>query len=508
MLIVKVHDMRADETANNAEADAEAIWSTYTIYPKGETVVFNGFLYTSTEAKNNANQPDISPLEWVAVRGINRNNVYDVYPDTFSIVTGGSLVLSYNVTAIDTIFLGNIHGDTVTVTAGGTFTKTITDTDISPLTVWGLQGFKEVADFYIEIPPYTGTVTITITKAPSDNIAGLGFINYGTRESVGCTLLDAIRYNVRSGVSMTGNIINLDRLRVSSWQEMILPVRVPKVEDTKRVISLLAEYRGVPILIIGDDLGVREETIFYGVYTEIEASLAEWNNYTIHLRSLRYSAFVPPTILEEYQQASKDAMEASNGGSSAPPDVRVDYVTHTPVITDFISGTGKDILFNECGMYRNDAGTVKKCHNYPVGTFDGVPTFADFTDGQEVLINRADPCIMYHIYFGKVQRCTTIVGAITALLNPLEPDPGKQMVGLTTRAPYHPTNATFVWYAGISFGGWGFWHLPSSAEPSSFVYDGVVIASNQPGDPVMAGRIYTEALKYCHGTGNAQFWYI
>jgi len=453
MLLVEVHNMRAEEVSNNADTDPEPAWVAGTKYQLLDEVLFNDLIYVSTKKDNLGKQPDTSPLFWTATRGINYSNVYDVYPDTFTIKNGANLVLSYNVAGIDTIFLGNIHGGTVTVTAGATFSKAITNTTVSPLTVWGLKGYEEIADFYIELASYTGTVTVTITPAPSDNIAGLGFINYGVRASVGCTLIDSIKYNVRSGVSMTGNITSLARLRASSWSEMILPIRIPMIADTLPIVSLLSKYRGVPILIIGDDLGVREETIFYGVYTDIEASLTEFNQYSITLRSLRYNAFIPPTDIEESQAKSAKANKADKKtdtkprvyaddgvptcaefepetmlifNSDSPRDAyycdgtntflitpRVDHMTTIPVLADFTDGTGRDIVFSGCDYYRNNGGVVTKCEP-KVTAKAGVPLASDFANGANFILNSSSPCDMYYITGATVKKCEPPIAKVTS----------------------------------------------------------------------------------------------
>jgi len=454
MLFIDVKDMKADETANNSDANTEPTWSNATEYDIGEYVQFNGFIWYSADTRNQGNQPDTSPLEWQIVRGLNRDSVYDVYPDTFTFKTGGDLVLKHNVTNVDTIFLGNIHGNQVTVNAGGTdYVKTIDSTSISPLTVWGLNGLKEIADFYIEVPMFSGTITITISKATSTNNAGLGFLNYGIRENMGCTLLDAIQYNVKTGVDMTSFNIDFYRGRSKGYTEMILPIKIRDGKRTKDIISLLAKYAGTPILVIGDDLGVRAETIFHGVYTHLEAKITEWNHYSLTLRSLSYDAFVPPTDIEIGLAKSAKAKEEANnptptidifagvpscadfgnkaqiifdetqprnsyycdGTNTNLITPSVDHLTTVPTVADFTDGVGRDVIFNGCTYYTLQGGVVTKCESAPkVTSKNGVPSVADFQGGSvDFIFNRNVPCDLYYLVGSTVTKCET-APAITA----------------------------------------------------------------------------------------------
>jgi len=461
MLIIDIHDFRGEETSNSATADTVANWSSTTVYSYGDEAVQGDYVYYSATDRNLNITPSTDALRWVVKRGVNKFNMYDVYPDTYTQHTGGNLTLEYSVTNVDTIFLGNIHGAKVTVTAGATYVKNIDTTSISPLQVWGVNALKEMDDYYLEVPPFTGTLRIVIDKAPSDNNSSLGFINYGERVSLGCTLIDAIKYNVRSGVNVSSKGVNQDRIRSQSYEEMVLPIRIDKGVDTKNILKTLAKYRGIPLLVIGDDLGIRIETIFHGVYTDIEASIAEWNKYDLTLRSLSYSAFVQPTKLEEIKDETTFANEQDLdldpltypvekgllGGvpqlSEFNPQTRLIYdeadpcsiyykdtsVTPNvvkkcgqetedkaaagstaqakngvPILSDFDNGALAIFNPNDCKMYYNNGGIVTACEP-KVTAMNGVPPSSAFDTGTDIIFNVNDPCRPYYKESGTVKQC-------------------------------------------------------------------------------------------------------
>ncbi len=310
MLIVDVHEMRSEETSSNIQADSQATYSPTTKYVYGDEVVYGDYVWYSINRDNTGNQPDISPLYWVIMRLVNNLRLYDKFPNSLSVNSGDDIVLKYNVTNVNAIYIGNAHGDQITVQAGGTYTKSIPVRSHSAIDAWGAKAYDQMGDLYVELPSlYSGTITVTIKKSSKDNESALGFINYGDLKNVGCTLVDTVKYNIRGGTGVDWQNLDLSVFKANSYQEIKLPIRIDEdTITTPEVIDTLSDYRGLPVLIIGDDTGKREELLFFGIYTDIEADIKQKNSYNIVLRSLSYKAFVAPTDIEKSLHDSERAV--------------------------------------------------------------------------------------------------------------------------------------------------------------------------------------------------------
>ena len=310
MLIVDVHEMAGEEKSNNIQADPQPTWNNATSYVYGDEVVYGDYIWYSINRENTGNQPDTSPLYWVVKGNINKKKIYDKFPNSLAVNVGADIVLKYDVSGVDAIYVGNVHGDSVTIQAGATYTKNIPLKSHSAIDAWGVRAYDQISDFYVALPSlYTGTITITIKKSTKDNESAIGFLNYGNLVNAGCTLIDSIKYNIRGGTGVDWQKIDLSVFKANSYQEIRLPIHINERDvKTVDVIQILSDYRGLPVLIIGDDLGVREETIFFGIYTDIEATIRERNDYEIVLRSLSYKAFVAPTKAEQSLHDSQRAV--------------------------------------------------------------------------------------------------------------------------------------------------------------------------------------------------------
>ena len=416
MLLVDVHNMRDEETSNNIQADSQPVWSSTYTYIYGEEVVYGDYIYYSINRDNTGNQPDTSPLYWVIKENINKLKPYNKYPNSIGVNTGSDIVLEYSVTDVDIVYLGNVHGDKVTVTAGATYTKSIPKKSHSAIDAWGVKMYSQMTDFYVDLGGlYTGNIKITVTKSSDTNESALGFINYGNAVNVGCTLLNTIQYNIRSGGGVDWANIDLNAFRAKTYTEIKLPIRIDeKTVFTRDVIDILSDYRGLPVLIIGDDLGVREETIFFGVYTDLEAKIADRNSYDIVLRSLSYKAFVAPT---EIEQSLLDSQKAIEEDEENTPNGRTEFpfdTTDTPPATLASFGVKRKFLADDRN-YRDqwvlDGGTVYQF--FPmIDGFSGKPTVADFGMGKyrrQVIFDTTSPCEYYYISGGVVKKCSAKV---------------------------------------------------------------------------------------------------
>lgn len=421
MLLVDVHNMRDEETSNNIQADSQPAYDPTYTYIYGDEVVYGDYIYYSINRDNTGNQPDTSPLYWVIKENINKLKPYNKYPNALGVNSGSDITLEYSVSGVDIIYLGNIHGDSVTVKAGSTYTKNIPKKSHSAIDAWGVKTYSQMTDFFIDLGSlYSGSVEVTITKSSDTNESALGFINYGNTVNVGCTLLNTIQYNIRSGGGVDWANIDLNAFRARTYTEIKLPIRIDeKTVFTKDVIDILSEYRGLPVLIIGDDTGAREETVFFGVYTDLEAKIADKNSYDIVLRSLSHKAFVAPTEIEQSlldsQKALEEDEENNPSSSGSSPTVEHPLIANaSPTVADF--GTAGLIAVDDTNFRTRhvlDGGTV-----YPffpmVDGFAGVPTVADFGSGKyrrQVIFDTTSPCTYYYLDGGTVKSCGAKVTA-------------------------------------------------------------------------------------------------
>jgi len=327
-----MHDAINLEASTTAEADTTTPWDAVTVYQVGDVVLSGDTIYTSARANNINRDPASNRTVWLPTGTANPKAIYDVYPDTVTTNTAGALVITYNVTDVDIVFIGNAKGTDATISLGGSVTKNLLDATVSPNQAWGIvDDYHGSGDLFYDIGALTsGTLTITIT--PNAGVAHLGYVMFGEAVEVGCTLMsEAVKYNVRSGVQSRGTVVGIERAKRDSWIEMTLPIAIHEPLVMSDVLVSLAKYRGVPMLAIGDDTGLRPEMVFWGLFHEIEASITERNGYVITLTSLDTSTYIPATELE---LATAEQEEEANN----------------PTLADFIfwgfdTGTNAGIVF-------------------------------------------------------------------------------------------------------------------------------------------------------------------
>jgi len=301
MKILDMEDAINLEASTTIEADTTPHWSSSTIYEIGEKVQYGTLIYKNAKNHNINNLPPDVQTAWTPITSINEKAIYDVYPDTISKNISSDITLTYNATNIDTIFVGNAKGGTVTVSVGSySKSKNLIDSTVSPNQAWGLTDIAHGSgDLFFHLPTLVSdTLTIIITL--HDNEASVGYIVFGKAIDMGLTLMNSeIKYNVVSGVKNKGTVLGAKRARKDSVTEITLPIFVKQGVNFSDILVKLAKYRGVPMLIIGDDTGAREEMTFWGIYSEIDASITQKNAYNLSLTSLDSSTFVPSTKVED-----------------------------------------------------------------------------------------------------------------------------------------------------------------------------------------------------------------
>jgi hypothetical protein len=303
MKLLNVIDIKALETSSTIDAETAPAYDKNATYTQMQTVQFGDIVYISVKDGNTGNQPDTHNSLWFPDRPINPKSLYDVYPTTLAQNNSSDIVVTYNITTpIDMVYVGNAIGSSLKIEfAGETFYQAI-DTTNSPYNAWGVtnKNYGSINGFIMLNAPTKGKLKITVKKG-TDKTA-LGYVSAGILEHLGCTLMnEAIKYNVVTGVKIKGTVASAKRAKSDSWTEISIPVLVRDNKELPRIINTLGKYRGIPVLVVPDDIGERKELIFFGVYTELEASITQQNKYNLNLNSLDLNSFTPATDLETAQ---------------------------------------------------------------------------------------------------------------------------------------------------------------------------------------------------------------
>ena len=303
MILVDMHNPFKDLVSSNIQADSNPNWDKNKTYNIKDRVQYNGMVYVSL-ADGNVNKVPSDNLDiWYPLKRINNYAFADISPSSVSINDNDDINIAFRVTNVDFIYVVNVKGDKLTIDfAGQNTTVDLTDNPENVYDIWGLEdpayashnGFLNLGYGNSQ----NGDIIIKVTKSSTTNKSQIGYIIYGQQKKVGCTLIgEGVKYNVISGVKARGQR-DLKRVKTDSFIEIRVPIKVDSAVKLSETISTLARYRGVPVLALVDDEAVREELIFFGLYTDIEASITEIDKYELVLSSLDTTAYTPLTDAE------------------------------------------------------------------------------------------------------------------------------------------------------------------------------------------------------------------
>jgi hypothetical protein len=266
-------------SSNAIEAHPE--WSISTTYAKHARVIYGASIYESLVNSNVGKQPDISIVEWVRIGPDNAWAMFDTQVSTQTTTTG-SLIVTVATGIIDSVYLGNIFGDSAKITVrdglGGPIIFEQSQSLVGEIVADWYQYFffdpvlRRSQAIFQAIPPYSGThLTIEITGT----ITGLGMVQFGRMTTIGSTALGA-----------TAGIIDYsrkdtDEFGVTTFVQRAFSKRLSASvmianPQLNRVQRLLYDLRAVPVVWLGnnDAPEFEEPMVVFGFYRDFSTDVS------------------------------------------------------------------------------------------------------------------------------------------------------------------------------------------------------------------------------------------
>lgn len=236
-------------------------------------------LYESLLASNTGNTPHKSSDYWLELGATNRWKCLDtqVASQTFN-ADSAEYVLQTN-TMVDSVYLGNVDADSVTITAresgGGAIvygpTTYTLRRNVETFFDWCFSSIENVSEFVdIDLPAYYGMqITVTLTK--TGGTVKVGTLLVGLSKTLGVTLMGAAfsinDYSVKSADEF-GNMRFTERAysKRGTFQVMVDRADVDSVNRT------LALHRANPIVYVGTE--VYDSAIIFGKFNSFSTTVA------------------------------------------------------------------------------------------------------------------------------------------------------------------------------------------------------------------------------------------
>jgi len=264
-------------TASNIVENDAPVYAGGTTYNLGDEVIYEHVVYESLVGSNLGNQPDISPVEWLALGATKLFKPFDTKISD-ELTNADSITYTFTPgTVIDTLIFFGLEANEVTVevndpTDGVVYSETVTGLTNEGVSDWYTYYFSPVAQYNTELvfsglPPYS-SASISITITNTGLTAKVGQITMGFSVSLGLTTYGSnisIQDYSRKDRDAFGNPIIVERAfaRLVDF-DVQLPTR-----DIRRVDRKLSSYRATPVVWIG----VPEEEyglVIYGYYRKFD----------------------------------------------------------------------------------------------------------------------------------------------------------------------------------------------------------------------------------------------
>ena len=242
-------------------------------------------LYESLVASNVGNTPHKSPNHWLELGVTNRWKCLDTQVASQTFNAGAVTYVVQTNTMVDSVYIGNVDADSVTITAresgGGVIvygpsTYTLRR-NVETFFDWCFVPIENTSEFVdIDLPAYYGMqVTITLTK--TGGTVKVGTLLVGLSKTLGVTIMGAAfsinDYSVKTADEF-GNIRFTER---AYSKRGTFQVMVDKA-DVDSVNRALATHRANPIVYVGTE--AYDSAIIFGKFNSFNMTVA-YNTYSM-----------------------------------------------------------------------------------------------------------------------------------------------------------------------------------------------------------------------------------
>lgn len=268
--------------SSNIVENDHADWAVGTTYASGDKVIYEHKRYESLAGSNVGNQPDTTPLKWLALGATNRFRAFDkLLSDQAERSEDINYVIDHGGVGINSIALFNLDASSARIvvtddTDGVVYDVTFPLIDNTDITNWADYFFGQVGATSKELvatnlPPYgTAETSVTITKDGS--IAKVGQVVLGRVSEMGITVFGttvSIEDFSRKERDAFGNAVIVQR---AFAQLVDYDVKVT-TSDTRRVQNTLSGFRTTPIVWLGTP-DTSYGTVIYGYYRRFDITLS------------------------------------------------------------------------------------------------------------------------------------------------------------------------------------------------------------------------------------------
>ena len=279
MTILDSFDIEELLLSSNLQSDAVESWIENFAYSMDSKVEYDGKIYISVSENNSGNIPPDSPLKWDYERPSNPKAVFDDYPSTVSTNIDEDIILEFESNDTNILAMGSLGGKEIIIELIDIATGDELETRAIPL--YDYSEPQDIYDYFFIFPklkkrihyiglftPYWGSkLKITIKK--DNGSASIGFLKFGIREKIACTILDTVTWRDEADSEIKRIRGKLQPLETVGGTQLSLPFSA-SIQNLYEVRRTLVAYRGKPIVVLGDDTGENLAYTMIGRYSHIE----------------------------------------------------------------------------------------------------------------------------------------------------------------------------------------------------------------------------------------------
>ncbi len=261
-----------------------AAYSAATTYALAARTIYAHRVYESLQAGNLNHAPDeVASLWWLDVGPTNKWSMFDMINSsatTYTCSGTSPLVITLTPGRINSVAVLGLTGVAsvkaeLSIVSGVAFsqTKTLDDTFISSWYEYWFEPYAIETDLLFgPIPPFSGTLTLSIYPTVSDGVVGCSGVLIGTTVELGL-----VEYGASAGITDYSKketddygITTLVRRAYAKTTQYSLVVENSQM---RRVFSTLAELRATPAVWIGSDDYKLSPLVVFGYYKDFQITV-------------------------------------------------------------------------------------------------------------------------------------------------------------------------------------------------------------------------------------------